>query len=508
MFRSTRLPRIAKTAVSGAIVLVRIAACSGRGSSGGISAPSPRAAAPGGTATVALAAGVAPDYIFPFIPNADANAYNQQRFEELMFRPLYYFGGNNDSVAINYPLSTADAPVYTGGGTTVTITMKGWKRSDGETVDAADLIFWLNMMEAERANFYGYVPGLIPDNLASYGATGPETVVLHLKSAVSNLWFTDNQLDELTPMPLAWDITKAGGAPGNGGCATDSAKDTWAKCIAVYNYLSGLAKDENGYATSPTWAVVDGPWKLSEFSAGGHVTFVPNPHYSGAPRPEVDAVELVPFADDTTEFDGLRSRSIDVGYVPPAHLAHVSGSEVLPATDPLGTAYALAPDYEYGVDFALMNFHNPTYGPVFSQLYVRQALQEVMDQEGIIKAIDNGYGYPTSGAVPQEPTSEWIPAIQRENGGQGPYPYSIARWPTTSRTPARPGSRSAWCSRRSTPSSARARRARRGRRAAGTCSTSVAGPSTARATSRPVSRSSRPAPRRTRAATRPRPRTG
>ena len=428
MFRSRRLPRIAKTAVAGAIALLLLAigACSGSGSSGGVSAPAAGAAAPGGTATVALPAGVTPNYIFPFIPNADANAYNQQGFEELMFRPLYYVGGNNDSVAINYPLSTADAPVYTGGGTTVTITMKGWKWSDGETVDAADLIFWLNMMKAERANFYGYVPGLIPDNLASYGATGPETVVLHLKSAVSNLWFTDNQLAELTPMPLAWDITKAGGAPGSGGCATDSAEDKWAKCIAVYNYLSGLAKDENGYATSPTWAVVDGPWKLSEFSPGGDVTFVPNPRYSGAPRPELDAVELVPFADDATEFAGLTTRAIDVGYIPPADLAHGSGSEVLPATDPLGTAYALAPDYEYGIDYYLMNFHNPTYGPVFGQLYVRQALQEVMDQEGIVKAVDNGYGYPTSGAVPQEPTSEWIPTIQSENGGQGPYPYSIA----------------------------------------------------------------------------------
>jgi peptide/nickel transport system substrate-binding protein len=230
VFRSRRPPRIAKAAVAGliALVLLGIAACSGSRSSGGVSAPSPGVAALGGTATVALPAGVTPNYIFPFIPNADANAYNQQGFEELMFRPLYYIGGNNDSVAINYPLSTADAPVYTGGGKTVTITMKGWKWSDGETVGAADLVFWLNMMKAERTNFYGYVPGLIPDNLASYSATGPETVVLHLTSPVSRLWFTYNQLAELTPIPLAWDISKAGGAPGSGGCIADSAKDKWA----------------------------------------------------------------------------------------------------------------------------------------------------------------------------------------------------------------------------------------------------------------------------------------
>ena len=38
---------------------------------------------------------------------------------------------------MNYPLSLADAPVYSDGGKTVTITMKGWKWSNGETVDAA-----------------------------------------------------------------------------------------------------------------------------------------------------------------------------------------------------------------------------------------------------------------------------------------------------------------------------------------------------------------------------------
>ena len=44
-----------------------------------------------------------------------------------MYRPLYLFGGNNNSVAVNYPLSPADPPVYSDGGKTVTITMKGWK---------------------------------------------------------------------------------------------------------------------------------------------------------------------------------------------------------------------------------------------------------------------------------------------------------------------------------------------------------------------------------------------
>ena len=153
---------------------------------------------------------------------------------------------------MNYPLSTADAPVYSNGDKTVTITMKGWKWSDGESVDASDLVFWLQHDGSPEVQLLGYVPGLIPDNLASYKATGPDTVVLNLKSAVSSIWFTYNQLAELTPMPMAWDVTAARAkARADGGCTTDTAADKWAKCNAVYTYLSGLAKSANGYATSP-----------------------------------------------------------------------------------------------------------------------------------------------------------------------------------------------------------------------------------------------------------------
>ena len=226
MFRNRRRPRIARVAVAGAAALlaVGIAACSSSSSSTtptstgtspssstpATSSPSATAAAvAGGTATYALPAGVTVNYIFPFVPPASANEYNTLGFQELMYRPLYYFGGENNSVAVNYPLSTANAPVYSNGDKTVTITMKGWKWSNGETVNAADVVFWLNMMKAQTSNYYGYVPGLIPDNLASYKATGPDTLVLNLKSAVSSIWFTYNQLAEMTPMPMAWDVTKA-----------------------------------------------------------------------------------------------------------------------------------------------------------------------------------------------------------------------------------------------------------------------------------------------------------
>jgi ABC-type transport system substrate-binding protein len=42
-------------------------------------------------------------------------------------------------------------------------------------------------------------------------------------------------------------------------------------------------------------------------------------------------------------------------------------------------------------------------GFVVRQLYIRQALQEVFDQPGIIKAVYRGYAIPTSGPAPNAP---------------------------------------------------------------------------------------------------------
>ena len=58
------------------------------------------------------------------------------------------------------------------GGKTVTVTMKGWKFSNGEVVNADSVKFFLNMAVAEKANWYAYAPGLLPDNVTSYTASG------------------------------------------------------------------------------------------------------------------------------------------------------------------------------------------------------------------------------------------------------------------------------------------------------------------------------------------------
>jgi peptide/nickel transport system substrate-binding protein len=419
----SRLVRAAAIAAAAALLTAGIAACSSSaGAPPGTSPSAPKAS--GGTVTFAEPPGVAINYIWPFTSIANSSVYNQNWFQYLMYRQLYMFGDNGSSVTANYAISPADPPVYSDGGRTVVINMKGWKWSDGETVDADDVIFWLNMLEAEKVNYEGYAPGLMPDNLLSYSATGPEQVTIHLNKAYSSLWFTYNQLAEITPMPMAWDVTSIGAKAGSGGCTTDSAADKWAKCTAVYNFLAAQAKNAGDYASSPIWGVVNGPFRLSYFNSDGNVTIVPNPRYSGSPKPTIAAFKYVPFTSDATEYTAIKSGQVDIADVPWADLPQKPISQTLPSTNPL-SGYNLVPFYNFGIDYIQENFNSPM-GAVFKQLYVRQALQELVDQDGMVTAIWRGYGYPTSGPVPSEPASQWAPSIQSDNGGQGAYPFSIS----------------------------------------------------------------------------------
>jgi peptide/nickel transport system substrate-binding protein len=420
--------RLAGVAAVAALALAAAGCGSSGGSSGG-NGSSGGKLINGGTATFALSPGVTLSWIFPFYAITNSSVYNSEQFQWLMYRPLYMFGNNtNNDVAINYPLSPAAQPTYTNGGKTVTVTMKGWKWSNGESVDAKSLIFYMNMVEAETANWYAASPGLLPANVTSYKATGPNTVQFNLNKAYSSIWFTYNQLAELTPMPESWDVTSLTGAPGSGGCINDSKADKWAKCKAVWAFLTAQSKQSATYASSKLWSVVDGPWKLSSYNSNGNVTMVPNKSYSGSPKPHLAAVKFVPYTDDTTEYTALKTNQIDVGYVPPADLAPRTGTSPLPPANPLGASYNLQPFYSFGIYYAQPNFNNPSVGPMVRQLYMRQALQEVFDQPGIDKAIFRGYAVPDSGPAPNTPPgNQWTPTIQNENNGQGPYPFSVSK---------------------------------------------------------------------------------
>jgi peptide/nickel transport system substrate-binding protein len=396
-----------------AVAALVATACTSGGSDSGGNAPGKAA----GTATVALPPNTVPNWIWPFSPLSNFSVVNAGVFQEQMYRPLYWFGDSKGGPSINPDLSLADLPAYSDGGRTVTIKLKPYSWSNGEKVTGADVLFWINMEKAEKTNYAAYVPHQFPDNVTSATAPDPSTVVLKLDAAYSQQWFTYNQLGQITPMPMAWDVTAAGT---KGTCATSVSG-----CAAVYRYLITQTKDLPKYATNPLWQVVDGPWKLASFNADGHVSFVPNTAYSGPQKPTLKKLVLAPFTTDAAEFNVLRAgQTLDVGYLPTQDVAAAKPEGSPPdqaGPNPLSSNYSLAPWFLYGVNYFPLNFNNPTVGPIFKQLYFRQALQSLVDQKSIIRAAAKGYGVPSTGPIPTSPDSPLVSPLEKQN----PYPFDV-----------------------------------------------------------------------------------
>jgi peptide/nickel transport system substrate-binding protein len=374
----------------------------------------------GGTVTYAELPATVPNWIFPMASLAYFSVYNISNLQQPMYRPLYWFGGHNLQPTVDYGLSVADAPQYSSDGKSVTIKLKPWKWSNGEDVNADDVLFWMNMVKAEKANWAGYTPGAFPDNVSKVTKVDDRTVKLDLNGKYSSNWYTYNELSQITPMPMAWDVTSTSASPGSGGCTTDITK-----CKAVYDFLAGQAKDQKTYATSKIWGVVDGPWRLGSYSSSGNYSFVPNPQYSGSPKPQLDEVKFLPFTSDSAEFNVLKAGgNIDVGYVPTQDLPPRTGSSAVPSTNPVAPNYFLSPIYSWSVNYFTPNFNNPTLGPAFQQLYVRQALAMTLNQPLVVEKAFQGYGYPNFSPVPVRPDNQWLSPAAKQGT---PYPFDTAK---------------------------------------------------------------------------------
>ncbi len=395
-------------AFAGAVLLSALVA--GCASANQATSSTPRA---GGTATMALPPGLYPDQIFPLASIADvsnASYVSIQDFYYLLWRPLYWFGSNG-SPGINYKLSLANPPTYSNSGRTVTITLKHIRWSNGKPLTSRDVEFYLNLFEAERTNYFNYVPGYIPDNLTgqSFPSSTPYTFSLSFNKAYSPTWLLYNQLSELLAFPqAAWDRTSSSSPTGNYDLTTTGAK-------AVWSYLNSASVDVNTYASNPLWKVVDGPWILARYVPGtGYSAFVPNRSYFAGSPHLARFIEL-PFTSDTAEYNAVLSGSVDYGYVPP--------SDARPDAGRLrALGYKLVPWVQWGIDWFPLNYANPGVGAIFKQLYFRQALQHLIDQPQYITTAYDGYAYPTYGPVPLKPSSPDLAGTELHN----PYPYSIA----------------------------------------------------------------------------------
>jgi len=545
-----------KVAAIAAVGVTALAACSSSSSPSGVvkagsgfaGIPAPAAKhVAGGTVTFGMAAGATPTYIFPIVPGADSSVYTISYFQQLFWRPLWWTPVGH-SLNVNYPLSLAKAPVWSNGNTTVTISMDtNYKWSNGQPVDAQDVIFYIDLLKAavklSPANSGNYTPGYFPDNVKSAVATSKFTVQLNLTKAYNPNYYFYDQLLLITPLPsTAWNIDKAGGP------AVDFTNLKNAE--KIYTFLNAQSLKLSTYATNPLWQTVDGPFKLTQFNPSTDAnTMAPNPAYTGPNKPTIKAFQEVAFTSDTAEYTALLDGQLTVGLVPSTDYPQIPNLKK--------KGYNVFGFPNFGWDYMPINFLNTTnhWNMVVAQLYVRQALAHLVDLAGYIKGVYHGYAAVADGPVPSVPISPFTPA----NATNPPYPFSISaakalltapagrssaaprpvsrraparptaarasrralrcrsRWSTTTArprspqrtrrtrpTPSRPASRSPWSARRSTSSCRTTTTSpRRTTRTSGGSRTSAGSPS--RCTRRPTPSSTRPGRTTSAATAAPRP---
>jgi peptide/nickel transport system substrate-binding protein len=422
--------RVAALAIAVAGVTA-IAACSSSASSSGGSTAS-AITVPGGLGTVPTAAtgtehagtitwaeppGAVPNFIFPVLTSASNSVYNSQSFEWEMWRPLYWTQ-NGVTPEVVPSMSLADLPVYSNGDKTVTITMKSaYKWSDGQPVTSKDLLFDLDLIKAglkeSPSNWPAYVPGHFPDDLVSASTPDSSTLVLNLSGPVNPGWFTDDILSyagPTNPLPAhAWAKASVNGP------ILDFTNPANAK--KIYDFLIAQNKSVSTYATNPLWQVVDGPYKLTAFNATtGAFTMKPNTTYGGPHAAKMSNFQGVPFTSDSAEFNAVKSGSIDAGYIPQNDVPQIAEIKRL--------GYNVFGEPPSGMYFVNYNFKDATghFNAIANQLYFRQAMAHLEDQQGYIKAFFNGAGDPSYGPIPAYPVSPYLPA----NAATNPYPFSVS----------------------------------------------------------------------------------
>jgi peptide/nickel transport system substrate-binding protein len=374
-------------------------------------------AATGWTITVASPQTSASLWAYPFLSGDDLTTQNVQDFEQLTYRPLYFFDGGAGGVSIDLARSLAEPPVYGPGDTSVSVSIKpGLAWSNGESVDPAGVIEWMNLDASFPSLWADYLPPLatgqslgIPDDVESMAVHGL-TVTFTLSTPVDPTWFTDNELSQITPLPAAWDRYEPSHphVPMSG---PDSVRahlgyftaatvpagcygDTWigdgndgpsdavldplgartvvpkaeaseaANCVDVVYLMRSASADAADYTKAGTnvaaaWGLSDGPWRLSSYNAAtGSLAMLPNtaPGVAG-PRPTASALQFVPCTSDASCTALLADGDVDQGELPVADAPHVTSLTSAPRHNPLAKAgYRESVVEPWAISFLPYNF--------------------------------------------------------------------------------------------------------------------------------------------------------
>ncbi|MFJ7625669.1 peptide ABC transporter substrate-binding protein [Streptomyces sp. NPDC097595] len=399
--RTVNSRRWALTAGAATTAAVLLSGCSGGGTTSSGSASSD-------SINYALPANFTPNWILPVGTAAHLNT-NNSSISQSLWEPLIAYDGSTGKVGWNKDNSLATAADFAEDSKSVTITLGDRHWSDGQKITSRDVQFWFNLVKANKKDWASYSPGKAPDNWTALKIVDDTHFTITFDKAYNTQWMLANELSMIRPMPQhVWDKTGDAGKVSDLDLTPAGAKKVW-------TYLNTAAKKISGYATDPLWKTVSGPYTIKSFSTAGKVQLLANAKYDGGGKANIKTVNLLPFTTADAEANALRAGAVDYGYINATDLSQEASFTA--------KGYTLKPWAGWAITYMPYNFNNPTMGPVFKQLYARQAIQMSVDQATLSKVIFNGTAVSTYGPVPQGQTSSFVSQAQKDN----PYPFSTAK---------------------------------------------------------------------------------
>ncbi|MFE7214135.1 peptide ABC transporter substrate-binding protein [Streptomyces sp. NPDC057611] len=376
--------------------------CSGGGTS------SSSGSASSDTINYALPANFTPNWILPVGTASHLNT-NNSSISQAVWEPLIAYDGSTGKVGWNKDNSLATDAKFAADSKSVTITLGDRHWSDGKQITSRDVEFWFNLVKANKADWASYSPGKAPDNWTSFKTIDDTHFTITFDKAYNQEWMLANELSMIRTMPQhVWDKTSDSGAVSDLDRTAAGAKKVW-------TYLNNAAKKISGYATDPLWKTVSGPYTIKSFSTAGKVELTANAKYDGGGKANIKNVNLLPFTTTDAEENALRAGTVDYGYINATDLSQESSFKA--------KGYSVKPWTGWAITYMPYNFNNPAMGPVFKQLYARQAIQMSVDQATLSKVVFNGTAVSTYGPIPQGQDSSFVSPEQKTN----PYPFDTAK---------------------------------------------------------------------------------
>ena len=336
--RGLRVPVLA-AAVLGAALL---AACSGSSGGGG------PAAADGGVLRIGTSYPI--DSMNPFVGQSD---YSYVAYQYIYPELVQY------NASLNIVADFATSWQHSADGLTWTFhTRPHAKWSDGRPLTAADAAWTINSIlkyvngpTANSAGVLAHVTGAT--------TSGPDTLVVHYKTAVANVLA---QFQQLSILP----------------------RQVWG------TYFTGKGAGIKTYQNVPAGGqpmVSGGPFELVKYTPNQVALFKRNPDWYG-PKPHINGFGLQFFANDDAMIQALKTNQVDfIGeYTPPTAVADLKHS---------GFDVTTQPSVSMKTFIINTNPAKKTHRELLNPL-VREALEYATDRQQIIKTAWLGYATPGS----------------------------------------------------------------------------------------------------------------